>query len=156
MKRTITLTAEDLDFILISEDSTVATVMFYLHKILQGNEGIQPPNNISEIYKRLDALTHPVKKSRPTKLKADPDATYHSNESMNKAIQVFIRHRDEIKKPMTPRAVESLLNRFKGHTIKECTEAIETSIVAGYQGVFPKQGKEEKPNYSKADYTEGL
>ena len=99
-------------------------------------------------------LTKPTRPKAAPKPKADPDATYYPHEGMNAAIQEFIRHREEIKKPMTPRAVEIMLKDFKGFTVKECMDAIKTSIVGGYQGVFPK--KESLVNGSKPkDETSG-
>jgi ABC-type glutathione transport system ATPase component len=93
---------------------------------------------------------------------ADPEATYHPHEKMNGKIQEFIKARKEARKPMTKRAVNQLLLKFKngGFNIGECVEAIEVAIVGNYQGVFPKK-KFRKPEHSNpdpktVDYSEGL
>jgi hypothetical protein len=93
---------------------------------------------------------------------ADPNGTYYESPKMNSAIQDFIVARKEAKKPMTKRAVEQLLLKFKkgGFTIRECVEAIDVAIIGNYQGVFPKKkfGKEpvRMPDPKTTDYTEGL
>lgn len=99
-------------------------------------------------------LTKPSRPKGTSKQKADPNATYHTHASMNKSIQDFIRHREEIKKPMTPRAVELMMMDFKGFSIKECTEAIKTAIVGGYQGVFPKK-ESASPSQKSYDVSAG-
>lgn len=60
MKRTITLTAEDLEFIRETSDADISTIFSYLQEYLNGNQ-IGIPNRISEQFEKLHALTRPVK-----------------------------------------------------------------------------------------------
>jgi len=93
---------------------------------------------------------------------ADPEGTYHDHPRMNTAIQEFIKARKEARKPMTRRAVEQLLLKFKkgGFTIGECVEALEIAIVGNYQGVFPKKrfvkAAWQNPDPNTVDYKKGL
>ena len=156
MKRTITLTSEDLDFMDNTTDNQDSTVLFYLREILKGDK-VHPPHDISEYVNALEALTKPVKMP-----KIDPNGTYHENPNMNAAIQEFIKHRSSIKKPMTQMGMDRLLRDFKGFTVKECISAIDTAIKGRYQGVFPKKefSSKESPQTAETqkgiDYSEGL
>lgn len=92
---------------------------------------------------------------------ADPDKNYHHNPKMNTAIQDFIKARKELRKPITNRAVEMLMKKFKEgeFSIGECVEAIQDAIAGNYQGVFPKKKFRAANNDVKPedlDYSEGL
>lgn len=93
---------------------------------------------------------------------ADPNGVYHPHERMNSKLQEFILARKEIRKPITKRAIEQLMEKFKkgGFTVGECVEALDTAIVGGYQGVFPKKkfikASWQNPDPATTDYTEGL
>jgi hypothetical protein len=150
---TVSDTVSVIDSIQIEKNNRFASA----HKSSTSNEStLEHPPLTSTAVAATDVQTSikSAKPKSPPKPKADPDATYYPHEGMNAAIQEFIRHREEIKKPMTPRAVDLMLKEFKGFTVKECMEAIKTSIVGGYQGVFPK--KESLVNGSKPkDETSG-
>lgn len=94
------------------------------------------------------------KKKKPTVYSDDPE--------LNQALLSFIEYRKGMKKPMTDRAVELLINKLEGMTpsITEQIEILNQSIVNGWQGVFPLKDQKQsaKPTYyqkpSKADELE--
>jgi hypothetical protein len=127
-----------------------------------------PPVPAKSLEKAVDELYLSIQKTLGKEARkknteyADPNGTYHAHPTMNDKIREFIRARKEAKKPMTKRAVDMLLDKFKkgGFTIGECTEAIDEAIVGNYQGVFPKK-KFKRPEHANpdpktVDYTEGL
>lgn len=62
MKRIITITAEDLEFIHETSDIDIANIIGYLYETLNGNS-VQGhvPDNLLPTYQKLDLLTRPVK-----------------------------------------------------------------------------------------------
>ena len=91
------------------------------------------------------------KKKKPT--------VYSDDTELNQALLSFIEYRKGMKKPMTDRAVELLIDKLEGMTpsITEQIEILNQSIVNGWQGVFPLKDQKQsaKPTYyqkpSKAD-----
>jgi hypothetical protein len=116
---------------------------------------------VDEIYLSVQKALGKESRKKNTEY-ADLNGTYHTHPKMNSKIQEFIKARKEAKKPMTKRAVEMLLDKFKkgGFTIGECIEAIDVAILGNYQGVFPKKqfkrAAHENPDPKIIDYTEGL
>jgi hypothetical protein len=156
MKRTITLTAEDLQFMNGMSTNRIGELFLDVHERLKGYD-ITPRAGDEGVWKKLDSITKPIKAP-----KIDPNGTYHDNPNMNAAIQEFIKHRSSIKKPMTQMGMDRLLRDFKGFTVKECISAIDTAIKGRYQGVFPKKefSSKESPQTAEVqkgiDYSEGL
>ena len=69
--------------------------------------------------------------------------TYSDDADLNQAILSFIDFRKSIKKPMTDRAVELLINKLNGMTsdVQEQIEILNQSIMNGWQGIFPLKTK---------------
>lgn len=69
--------------------------------------------------------------------------TYSDDADLNQAILSFIDFRKSIKKPMTDRAVELLINKLNGMTfdVQGQIEILNQSIMNGWQGVFPLKTK---------------
>ena len=89
--------------------------------------------NVSQADKEEDKEKNKKeKKSKETKV-------YSDDAELNQAILSFIDFRKGIKKPMTDRAVELLINKLNGMTdyIPEQIEILNQSIVNGWQGIFP-------------------
>ena len=72
---------------------------------------------------------------------------FSDDAELNQAILAFMEFRKSIKKPMTDRAVELLINKLNGMTsyIPEQIEIINQSIVNGWQGVFPLKHEQAQP-----------
>ena len=72
---------------------------------------------------------------------------FSDDAELNQAILAFMEFRKSIKKPMTDRAVELLINKLNGMTsyIPEQIEIINQSIVNGWQGVFPLKHAQAQP-----------
>ena len=93
------------------------------------------------------------------KKKKKEHKTFSDDPELNQALLSFIEYRKGMKKPMTDRAVELLIDKLEGMTpsITEQIEILNQSIVNGWQGVFPLKDQKQsaKPTYyqkpSKAD-----
>lgn len=90
-------------------------------------------------------------KEKDKKKKKKP-SVYSDDPELNQALLSFIEYRKSIKKPMTDRAVELLINKLEGMTpsITEQIEILNQSIVNGWQGIFPlkEQKQSAKLTYS--------
>lgn len=89
-------------------------------------------------------------KEKDKKKKKEPKV-YSDDPELNQALLSFIEYRKGMKKPMTDRAVELLINKLEGMTpsITEQIEILNQSIVNGWQGVFPLKDQKQsaKPTY---------
>jgi hypothetical protein len=64
------------------------------------------------------------------------------------ALDRFIRHRREIKKPVTPTSLERILATASKHSASEVIESLDKSVASGWQGIFfdeRKNGKNGSP-----------
>ena len=77
--------------------------------------------------------------------------TYSDDEGLNQAILSFIEFRKSIKKPMTERAVELMLQKLEGMTtyIPDQIEILNQSIINGWQGIFPLKEQTQASNARK-------
>ena len=66
----------------------------------------------------------------------------------------FIAHRMEIKKRFTDRSKRMTLKRLSKSTVKEAIEAIEASILNGWQGVDPSWTK-NRNNFQESNRIQG-
>jgi predicted phage replisome organizer len=101
----------------------------------------------TEIEKETDSVpeSDPPQKAAKKKSK-QPEYVEHPD--LNSAIIAFVDYRKKIKKPMTEKAVELMidkLNKFSPH-IEEQIEILNQSILNGWQGIFPLK----KENYSSS------
>lgn len=63
---------------------------------------------------------------------------YTGNEEVRKMLREFVEYRRNKRSKMSIKAFEMLLNKLRGFTEKEQIDAIETSIVSNWDGVFPR------------------
>lgn len=65
--------------------------------------------------------------------------SYTGDARLDEAIEEFKKHRKNLKKPMTDRAVQLMVGKLKdlGQTVDEQIAIINQSIENGWQGVFP-------------------
>jgi len=73
---------------------------------------------------------------------------WQNNAPFQFAIDEFINHRKEKKKPLTKAACIRIANKFSKYDISICIDAIYRSIESGWTGVFPEAEK----NYSKEKF----
>lgn len=91
---------------------------------------------------KLNGNTPPIKY-----FKAYLPKEYFKNKELLPAIKDFITHREEKNSPLTELAIKRICsNHKKGFTSEELQTALESSIISGYKGVFPK--KEYNNGYS--------
>nr|DAT09669.1 MAG TPA: replisome organizer [Caudoviricetes sp.] len=92
--------------------------------------------------------------------------SYTGDARLDEAIAEFVKHRKNLKKPMTDRAIQLMIGKLEelGKTVDERIAIINQSIENGWQGVFPLKEKEQtkKPqsknrfnNFHQRDYDFG-
>ena len=76
----------------------------------------------------------------------DNKISYCDVPELNAALTSFVEYRKKIKKPMTKRAVELMINKLASMTpsIPEQIEIINQSIMNGWQGVFPLKDTQQR------------
>ena len=74
-----------------------------------------------------------------------------SNEQLKESIQTFIEYRKKKRAPMSEIAIKMMLNKLKGFTEQEQIEAIETSIISDWAGVFPRALEVKNTSQTKTD-----
>lgn len=92
------------------------------------------------------------KKSR-VKENKEHNSVYVPDEKLNQAIVDFMEYRKKIRKPLTERALELLIEKLDGMTAdpNEKIEILNQSVMNGWQGVFPLKEKKSpvKPSVTK-------
>lgn len=63
---------------------------------------------------------------------------YTGNEEVRKILREFVEYRRNKRSKMSFKAFGMMLNKLRGFTEEEQIDAIETSIVSNWDGVFPK------------------
>ena len=53
------------------------------------------------------------------------------------ALDEFIQHREELKKPMTPLAITKARNILLKHSIAHQQYMVDTAIMSGWKGLYP-------------------
>lgn len=90
-----------------------------------------------------------------TSNKQSVDLSMIKSDEVKEAILDFIAYRKERRQPYTQKSIERLLKQFSGYPDSILIEAINESIVNGWQGVFmPKGVIKEEPK--KTDYMKGI
>lgn len=74
-----------------------------------------------------------------------------SNEQLKESIQTFIEYRKKKRAPMSEIAIKMMLNKLKGFTEQEQIEAIETSIISNWAGVFPRALEVKNTSQTKTE-----
>ena len=71
--------------------------------------------------------------------KKDPSAPYVADDDLNSAIVAFVDFRKKIKKPMTERAVQLMIDKLQklSPNTNDQIDIINQSILNGWQGIFP-------------------
>ena len=90
---------------------------------------------VSDTVSVTDADTVP-EKPKKTKMR------YSDDDALDDAIKDFIEHRRKLRKPMTDKAIELLinkLNKLAPNNTSEKVELINTAIESGWQTVYPRK-----------------
>ncbi len=129
------------------ELATVKTDKFkdYVYQILYTETGM---DSLSIDYEwSID--TGPQKKEKE-KEKEEEEKKEKEKGNLEIAIDEFIKHRKQLKKPMTQKAVELFkkeLNKFGSD--EERIEAINTAILKGWQTVYPNNNNNNQKKWNK-------
>ena len=76
---------------------------------------------------------------------------HFDSDSLNKAFLDFMKHRKQLKKPMTERAVELSVKKLEKQTEQNAIKMIENSIENGWAGLFELK-ESEKPKDDQQKY----
>ena len=87
---------------------------------------------------------------------------YTGNEKLRAMLREFVEYRIQKREKMSERAFNMMLNKLEGFTDEEQIDALETSIISNWAGVFPKhkdRGQSEQKQVGKVahgneDYNE--
>lgn len=63
---------------------------------------------------------------------------YTGNEKLRAMLREFVEYRRNKRERMSQRAFKMMLNKLEGFTDEEQIDALETSIISNWTGVFPK------------------
>lgn len=89
---------------------------------------------------------------------------YTGNEKLRAMLREFVEYRRQKREKMSERAFKMMLNKLEGFTDDEQIDALETSIISNWAGVFPKhkdRGRNEQKAVGKVahrseEYDEGF
>lgn len=106
------------------------------------NKTLHPCNetlhqNINDTYVKETVSKDTAKKAEEIEIE-NAIVEYTGNEEVRKMLREFVEYRRNKRSKMSIKAFEMLLNKLRGFTEKEQIDAIETSIVSNWDGVFPK------------------
>ena len=84
---------------------------------------------------------NPIQSESKSKSESKSES-YTGDVRLDEAIKEFKKHRKNLKKPMTDRAVQLMVGKLKelGQTVDEQIAIINQSIENGWQGIFPLKG----------------
>lgn len=108
-----------------------------------------------EIEKEIEIESETEKEGKTPRRKSKNErdsAPYVADDDLNNAIIAFIDYRKKIKKPMTDRAIQLLINELNklSPDIVTQIEILNQSILNGWQGVFPLKKQSQKPTRQEA------
>ena len=89
---------------------------------------------------------------------------YTVNEKLRAMLREFVEYRIQKRERMSERAFKMMLNKLEGFTDEEQIDALETSIISNWAGVFPKhkdriqnqQKQVGKVAHKPSEYDEGF
>ena len=131
--------------------SIVSNRQMEVNKSSNGNE--QNGLTIPDI--NTDDKTKDIKTNKKEKKETEFDSVINENftdEELKQTIYEFIKMRKAIKKPLTTRGLELMINKLKKMTsnINEQIQILNNSIMNNWLGIFPL--KEEEKQKEKVEY----
>ena len=121
------------------------------HKAKSGNEKVTV-EALPEKRREEKSLDPKGSKKPPTPKRSAAEATAEAVNALELPEQLrtpefqsawcdFVKHRREIKKPLTPTQAEVAMRKLNGWGLAAAIEALENSVANGWQGIFPPGGK---------------
>ena len=109
-----------------------------------GHEEISQQKNIQEKTQDNKITFEDVRKKQVDNTMIDNLIYSHTeNEKLRETLHTFIEYRKKKRSPMTELAVRMMLKKLAAFTDEEQIDALETSIVSNWEGVFPKHQKND-------------
>jgi DNA-binding Lrp family transcriptional regulator len=128
-------------------------------------ENSQLNNNKQDKTKENKITYEDVRKKQEANTMIDNLIYHHTeNAKLRETLHTFLEYRNKKRSPMTELAVRMMLKKLAPFTEEEQIDAIETSIVSNWEGVFPKHkvyGQNEQKSVGKvahksSEYDEGF
>lgn len=79
---------------------------------------------------------------------------YSDDPELNEALIAFVKHRKNLRKPLTDEGVELIVKKLNKMTfsVHEQIEILNQSIEQGWQGIFPLKKEEQKEQKGRLDW----
>lgn len=116
-----------------------------------GNDKIVKKETVSKDTKKKVGSDKVMEKVKQNMIIDELLKNHTSNEQLKESIQMFIEYRKKKRAPMSEIAIKMMLNKLKGFTEQEQIEAIETSIISNWAGVFPRALEVKNTSQTKTD-----
>ena len=132
-------------------DNTVITENNKTEKTITENNTI-PYHTIPK--KKDDTKVSSKKETDDALIIEDEIIKFTSNERLRATLREFVEYRKQKKERMTLKAFRMMLNKMDGFTDDERIDALETSMISNWTGVFPKHGGNGNKTSKHKDYSE--
>lgn len=133
-------------------------ILFVRYRVLTTSKEILPPskeilpNKIDDNIDSKKDNTNVLSKKEPAHddIEIENEIVNHtSSEELRAMLREFVEYRRHKRERMSERAFKMMLNKLEGFTDEEQIDALETSIISNWAGVFPKH-KDRGQNEQKA------
>ena len=132
-------------------------ILFVRYRVLTTSKETLPPSKETLPNKIYDNIVNKKDDTKVSSKKEGDDAIeieneiikYTFNERLRAMLREFVEYRRRKKECMTARAFKMMLNRLVEFTEDEQIDALETSIIANWAGVFPRHKAEKGNNIGK-------
>ena len=144
-------------------------ILFVRYRVLTTSKETLPPSKETLPNKIDDNIEYKKDDTKVSSKKTDDIVEieneiigYTANEELRASLRDFVEYRRKRKSRMTLKAFKMLLNKFDGFTDSERIDALETSMISNWTGVFPRHdNSEQKTSVGKVahdpkDYHQGF
>lgn len=133
-------------------------ILFVRYRVLTTSKETLPPsketlpNKIDDNIDSKKDNTDVLSKKEPAhdEIEIENEIVNHTqSEELRSMLREFVEYRRQKRERMSARAFSMLLRKLEGFTAEEQIDAIETSIVSNWAGVFPKHRAEQSKAQSQ-------
>lgn len=111
-------------------------------------------DNKDNINKKDDTKVSSKKENDDTVEIENEIVKYTFNERVRASLREFVEYRRQKKEKMSLRAFLMMLNKLDGYTDDEKIDALETSMISNWTGVFPKHNYKNNEPAQRKDYSD--
>ena len=122
---------------------------------LGGSDETSHHNNNLDNNKKNDTKVSSKKEAESVEI--ENEIIRHTfNERLRAMLREFIEYRRQKRESLSLRAFRMLLNKLDGFTDDEKIDALETSMISNWTGVFPKHSIEQKKTVGKVAHSSSV